>query len=569
MSLKFRLVASFVGIFLIVLCMFAGTTYVTSSQKDDGLVINLAGRQRMLSQKVTKEALLFMQTGGVAGTSQVEKTKEVFTSTLAALTYSGKAPLTLNMNGPSVFIPGPNDAVRSQLALVNSQWDEFLVMLDSVLAKSDKVTPETLSAKSVNVLQNMNKAVVMMQADAEGKIATLVWIQVGFTILSALAVLIVLIMVNRKITVPLERLRNYAKSVADGDLHAKISGDYTAELLTLKDALARMVRKIGETIDVAVEKGTLAEQSSLKTEKALVAAKEKQDEVSSLVLAMQEGAEEAGLISAEVFMAISGLAAQVEQVNSGVDIQRDRVAETATAMEEMNSTVFEVARNASDAAKSAEQSKENAQTGAKGVKRAIDSIGQIQQRIMKLKETMGALGEQADSIGHIMNVITDIADQTNLLALNAAIEAARAGEAGRGFAVVADEVRKLAEKTMDATKEVGSAVSNIQANARENIQAVELAAKDIIVSTEAASESGEFMDEIVNIVDETASQIESIATASEEQSATSEEINRALGDVSTVASETAEGMAKSAESLSEINRLVDNLNSIVQKLGSS
>ncbi|WP_034603094.1 methyl-accepting chemotaxis protein [Maridesulfovibrio frigidus] len=569
MSLKFRLVASFVGIFLIVLCMFAGTTYVTSSQKDDGLVINLAGRQRMLSQKVTKEALLFMQTGDAAGKNQVEKTKGIFAATLAALTFSGKAPLTLDINGPSVHIPAPNDAVRSQLSVVNSQWDEFVVMLNNVLSKSDTVTPAQLSVKSVNVLKNMNKAVVMMQADAESKISMLVWIQVGFTILSALAVLIVLIMVNRKITLPLERLRNYAKAVADGDLKAEVSGNYTAELLTLKDALARMVRKIGETINEAVEKGTLAEQSSMKAEEALVKAKEKQDEVSSLVLAMQEGADEAGSISEEVFMAISGLAAQVEQVNNGVDIQRDRVAETATAMEEMNSTVFEVARNASDAAQSAEQSKENAQTGAKGVKRAIDSIGQIQERIMKLKETMGALGEQADSIGHIMNVITDIADQTNLLALNAAIEAARAGEAGRGFAVVADEVRKLAEKTMDATKEVGNAVSSIQANARENIQAVELAAKDIIVSTEAASESGEFMNEIVNIVDATASQIESIATASEEQSATSEEINRAVGDVSMVASETAEGMGKATESLADINRLVDNLNSIVQKLGKS
>ncbi|WP_034624363.1 methyl-accepting chemotaxis protein [Maridesulfovibrio hydrothermalis] len=567
MSLKFRLAASFVGLFAIVLCMFAGTTYVTLSQKDDGLVINLAGRQRMLSQKMTKEVLLFMQNGADASKAQVKKTGQIFSGTLRALSRSGKAPLTLNINGPTVHIPAPNEAIKKQLQNVDAQWNIYSKMVDNILSGSKAVSPESLSDNSLHLLKEMNKAVVMMQSDAEGKIKMLTLIQVGFTILSALAVILVLFMVHTKITKPLDRLRLYAKSVADGNLDAEISGEYSAELLALKNAIALMVKKIGETIAEAVEKGDLAEANSRRAELALADAKEKQEEVEALLAAMKDGAENAGAISNDVFQSIGELAAQVEQVNRGVDIQRDRITETATAMEEMNCTVLEVAQNASNAAESAGQSKEHAQTGAEGVDRAIGSIDKIYKRIMGLKETMGDLGKQADSIGHIMNMITDIADQTNLLALNAAIEAARAGEAGRGFAVVADEVRKLAEKTMDATKEVGDAVSGIQKNAKENIQAVELAAEDIIKSTDAASESGGLMDSIISIVDETAGQIQSIAAASEQQSATSEEINRAVGDVSTVASETAEGMATSAQTLKDISDNVEKLNSIVQSLG--
>jgi methyl-accepting chemotaxis protein len=279
-----------------------------------------------------------------------------------------------------------------------------------------------------------------------------------------------------------------------------------------------------------------------------------------------QAAAAANTVSDQVASASEELAAQIEQSSKGSDEQRARTTEAATAMEEMNSTVMEVARSAGTAADLADQAKQKAQQGAELVNQVVTTISSVEQQATTLKTDMTELGRQAEGIGQIMNVISDIADQTNLLALNAAIEAARAGDAGRGFAVVADEVRKLAEKTMTATKEVGDAIRAVQDSAQKNIRNTEATTQAIQESTGLAHKSGEALRDIVGMVDQTADHVRGIATASEEQSAASEEISRSTEEINRIASETAEAMLQSGQAVSDLARLAGELKGIINNM---
>jgi methyl-accepting chemotaxis protein len=281
---------------------------------------------------------------------------------------------------------------------------------------------------------------------------------------------------------------------------------------------------------------------------------------------MQSIAARADTISQRLGSAAEELSAQVDQVSSGAQVQSDRMTETATAMEQMNATVLEVAQNASSAAESSSTARGEAEKGAAVVRDAVTAIDDVRRLAETLSASMQALDGKAESIGQIMNVIEDIADQTNLLALNAAIEAARAGDAGRGFAVVADEVRKLAEKTMNATKEVGDSIGAIQLSARENVSSMGKATEAVQRATDLAAESGEALATIVGLVDNSARQVEGIATASEEQSAASEEINSAVNEVNVIVTETSQGMVQAADAVRELSAMSHELQRLIAEL---
>jgi len=366
---------------------------------------------------------------------------------------------------------------------------------------------------------------------------------------------------------PLKQLEGFASEVAAGNLDKSLHLALDNEIGKLADSLRTMISSLKSKIGEAEEKTRLAGEESARAAQATTQAEEARR--------MAENAKSEGMLAAAekletivgaVSHASTGLSDEISASSQGAERQAMRVTETATAMEEMNATVLEVAQNASHAADVTEKARSKAQEGESIVNKVMLGMDGVQKQTRQLKVDMGALGTQAEDIGRIMTVITDIADQTNLLALNAAIEAARAGDAGRGFAVVADEVRKLAEKTMAATKEVGDAIGVIQHSTRSNVEGVEKSVQLIEEATGFSDQSGKTLKEIVALVDTASDQVRSIATASEEQSAASEEISRSIEQVSTISNDTSRAMREASTGVGELARQAQSLTTLIAQL---
>lgn len=385
-------------------------------------------------------------------------------------------------------------------------------------------------------------------------------------VISVLLLCLLIFLLMRPILIALKKTVAYSLAVANGKLDEKLTFHRTDEIGTLAEAMHTMVTNLRGNIREAEKESERARAESVKAqlavEKAESATKESEAKHASILKAAQCLEE----VVQKISRASEELSIKISQVEQRASDQAARLNESTAAMEEMNSTVQDVSRNAGTASDASISTREKAAEGAKIVRKAVERIQLVQSDSLQLKQDMATLGQHAQSINQIMNVISDIADQTNLLALNAAIEAARAGEAGRGFAVVADEVRKLAEKSMASTTDVASAITAIQQSVDQSMKLVDVTVKNIEEATEQSESSGKALQAIVDMVVATSEQVKAIAAISEKQSASSEEISHSITDVSNLAGETVGAMSEATEAVSSLAEQTHVLSTLINDM---
>ncbi|MDH1263019.1 methyl-accepting chemotaxis protein [Pseudomonas sp. GD03944] len=470
--------------------------------------INVAGAQRMLSQKMTKEALLLRNQAVPRATLD---------ATIAQFDQAHRDLLSGNPARNISTLETP--AIQAQMATVGQLWQGFRAQLEAIAGGTAEVDLAQLEQQSTTLLREMNKAVGMMSAHAESQQRTQMWLAFG----CVLGILILVVLGRQfglgPLMANLRAVEGALTRVGEGDFTQGLSGQHQDnEIGRIFNGYNRMQQQVRVLLAEVKDTGARTGRH-----------------VESVVGAAQAA-------------------------GGGVRRQHEDLDQVATAMNEMTATVAEVARHAAHAADSARGADRFVQAGQGAVQRSAELVAALSEQLRRSGDQVQRLEQETAGVGKVLEVITGIAEQTNLLALNAAIEAARAGEAGRGFAVVADEVRTLASRTQQSTGEIQAIIQRLQGGARDAVSAMqqsESLARDNLANIQEATT---VLDNIVGAVDDINALNAQIATAAEEQSQVAQDIDQRVTHISTLAEQTHDDAERVMEASAQIQGEVVQLN---------
>ena len=375
-------------------------------------------------------------------------------------------------------------------------------------------------------LTELNQTYIVEDSAAAEQIVTetLIYGTIAVIVALLLATLLSVILANQ-ICTPLELVRKMALSIAAGDLTYKLQRDKIAndELGELADACEDMQQKlqvlVGNISNTSVQIGTAIEE-------------------------------------------VSAISTQTSQ---GMHEQQEQISLIATAMNQMQATVNEVAGNTEDASTTAGSAQKEATSGLSIVETSMEKTRAAERVIADTGHMVEELEADTANISVVVDVIQEIAEQTNLLALNAAIEAARAGEQGRGFAVVADEVRTLASRTQSSTEEIINIIDKLQNRSKQAVEATRQSSTLIQSCVEQTQEASSSIQHIERNVENIAEMSIQIASACSEQSSVTEELNRNVESINVSSNEVAEGAKQTAQACHSLSELATGLQDVVRK----
>ena len=473
--------------------------------KDDSLLVNLSGRQRMLTQRISKNVFL-LELYRAGDAAFVDKD-----AVLAEL--NGSIALydeTINgfLNGGTV-----TDGVGNKLEIedigdnkpvceaANGLWTEFKKNAEDVAAGRGGTAPAEFILNNNNKLLKLsNDIVTVLQKNADRKLALMKHFQYVMVFFSVVILLLIFFILNLIINKPLLRVRESMMKGMKGDLTAEIKvksndeiGQLSSDYNSLLSSLRNLIRQVGDSItharNVSQNLSSASEESSAALEEISVTVSNMKDKITTLD-------DELSNLKSEVDSIDNSVLAVSEQIKQ----QNYHISDSSSSIEQMDSSIKNVASTTESKMMIVDALTRIAADGEKEMTVTIDVINEI--------------SSFTNTIMEILSVINKIASQTNLLAMNAAIEAAHAGDAGKGFAVVADEIRKLAEDT--------------GANAKEITVTLKKVIENIDKSSDSSKKTGEYFKSIITDISDVSDAMLEIQTSMNELSVGSSELTNSL-----------------------------------------
>jgi len=266
-------------------------------------------------------------------------------------------------------------------------------------------------------------------------------------------------------------------------------------------------------------------------------------------------------------LAVTQKTAQAQSISAellgAAERQSKEIEETTAQVLQVSRSISEVSSTAEEGARVAQRSLTAADKGRSAVQDSISGMNDIREQIQETSKRIKRLGESSQEIGEIVELISDITEQTNVLALNAAIQAASAGEAGRGFSVVAEEVQRLAERSGEATKQIGAIVKTIQADTQDAVAAMEKSTQGVVEGAKLSDAAGQALTEIDFVTKNLAQLIQAISQATHTQADATNRVAQNMQDILEITRQTTRGTQQAAGSIKDLAAVAQELKSSV------
>jgi methyl-accepting chemotaxis protein len=488
-------VAAISALFLVLIAVNVILTGISLSRsRDDSRAINLAGRQRMLSQKITRDASALVR--GEPVKDDLQKSLTLFDESLAAL---------LDGDAAQGIAAARDEQVRVRLEHVLNEWKLFRPHVDILVQGSSFGNGmQDLLRQNEDLAAKLEEtARAFPQSKLDGKPAQ---VALGAGLRAQLQklnkeLLSLIGTAGNPLGAPAETVALLDKTVNTllaGDAALGVAASRDPQVRTHLEAAQKMWEPLRSQALKLIEVGPRLRQSLqavngrneqlLETLNDAVAYLETsgvtrlQDLQSNQRLSLFLGfmVALAGLAITRLFVvrpvaqSARNLAISSAQILSASKELEDEAQSQCEALEDVTQTVQSLTESATRISESAEGVRVNAERSRQTTDLTVKRFEELSARTTRVAE--------------LLETIRQIAERSDLLALNASLEGSRAGEAGRAFSLVAKEIRRLAEAVGASVVDVKKLVTDIRESGAATVQASDEARKLAQSTAEASAE---------------------------------------------------------------------------------